>query len=728
MDTVLTGFKALTKIAHLWKTIRRQRGVNQKTYLQMMTIYCILSNKDNPTPDNECSKVIRQFETAANHFADYLIKYNSMHRVVRLFKFNDMEEERLQIVAEIDDLSKTMDVVTAMKVMKIETSTIENAANTLAKLENMHEDIRFIHARVQAEFMKTRRVDGKDARNGSQQATSEPGNVDYKASEHSKSVLSSVDHQNNLSDEKMDDIPEEESEFDQHTIPQQQTILTENLPIPLLIALLESAQTTAHIKEQTLLLLIVKCVTTNIRAEVYNNNGVAVLMHLVHTSEDFFTRLYALHCLSWFIHDDNVKDIECEYIALRDDIRVPSHAEVTSLVGELRHEDNKKKEVALVRCLCLSTRGNASTLFNVGITEPLIGLLAKGTANHKLWAAETLGALIGDSDENCSVLVHAGIIPPLISQLRSGTDMQQKVATYTLGRLAAHNEEIRGGIGREGAIPLVVKALKATSDEWSVYALAQLSLNHEANGIAIVEEGAIASLVALLRVGTTSQKERAAYALGNLASNIKHRDDIQVEGSIMLLLHLLDTGTTIQKERAEYALTRLVCGNETIGPVSLIKPLVELIRTGSGSEREYSARIIGKLAASDDERRDEIGRRGAITPLIKLLKTGTDEQKEAAASALNCLANSNEANRFAILEEGALEPLKNLLEFGTEGQKKEAAGALHYLDAVNKVFLPDQLIAPLMGYLRAGVDSQSTNVATALSTLGTVRDRFVPFF
>ncbi|KAF1779500.1 Armadillo-type fold [Phytophthora cactorum] len=71
----------------------------------------------------------------------------------------------------------------------------------------------------------------------------------------------------------------------------------------------------------------------------------------------------------------------------------------------------------------------------------------------------------------------------------------------------------------------------------------------------IVECGAIAPLVDLLKSDNAANKEQAAIALGRLAANdAVNRDQMKRHGAVGLLMAFLRTGNRQQKRRAETAL------------------------------------------------------------------------------------------------------------------------------------------------------------------------------
>ncbi|KAL4133852.1 hypothetical protein PRIC2_004168 [Phytophthora ramorum] len=509
-----------------------------------------------------------------------------------------------------------------------------------------------------------------------------------------------------------------------------QPSLSDSTSVLQLVNSLKSCQLGAHDTEMTVLLLIRMCVSSSNRVQVFKTGGIPMLSRLVRESERYFTQLYALHCLGWFTFSYS-KMREAEFEDLQNLVQEAPRREMLRLQRDLEHGDEQDKDIAVIRCSCMATRGDVDSLRCAGILPPLVGLLRDGADNQKLWAAEALATLASNNDQNCVEIAREGAIPPLVTLLRSGTDVHKQEAAYALGILAADNDVNRSKIAREGAIPPMVAFVKAVTDaqnQWAVYALGCLCLNNEANRIAIGEEDTIPSLVGLVRVGTKAQKQWAAYTLGNLALNDLNRMKITMEGAIKPLVVLLRKGTDAQKRWAAYALGNLSCDNNDPCTAMELKeavmPLVELVRTGSDLYKQTAAYTLGDLAANNDDIRGEIGREGAILPLVVLLRTGTDEQKECAAYALGCLADHNDANRAAINEAGTIELLEAYLQTGTEDLKSQAERALGYLRVVRRSeFLPSQFISPVMGFFRDGVNAQKPKVAAALEN---VRDSAIP--
>ncbi|KAF1783638.1 Armadillo-type fold [Phytophthora cactorum] len=681
MDLALSVVEGLRQIYSLQDAIRRQRRVNRNTYLRMMEIYVEL----------QMSELLQE---TPRYNAPPLSESSRM-----LWPIRSMEDQRQKIVDEVDELFRMLNLAANVAVMNGQAASSVKSARLMAKLESMHGDIRLTHDEIHAALVaRKQEIEMAKTKMLTEQEPS------------FENATSDRYCQRRGRDPKRQGGGEKE-EVDQTASLQKNTSsLLDDTSVPLFIQLLSSDQATVQEKEQALLDLLRKCVTNSNRVQVYKAKGIPVLTDLVRNSESFFAQLYALHCLSWFTFSYS-KMRESEFEKLQECVRDPTHSEILTLLHELQHGDENVKEIAALQCSCMATRGDGDALRRVGVLPLVIGLLKDGTVNQKLWAAEVLVTLASHDDENCVAITRGGAIPPLVALLRAGTDMQKQEAAYALGNLAANNEENRAKIAREGAIPPMVAF----------------------NRVLIAQEGAIPSLVALLRTGTRAQKQWAAYTLGNLAHNDANRVEIMQNGAIAPLIELLRSGTAMIKQRAAFALGNLACDSDTVSDFDeAILPLVELVRTGSDTQKEDAAYTLGNLASNNDERRVEIGCKGAIPPLVKLLQTGNGDQKQWAAFALRYLAYNNDSNQVAIVEEGAIAPLVSLMEDGTDEQKEEAAHALKHLvakdDAMTQAFIPDRIMTPLKGYFRAGVDatSRNANVAAALSTLGTVREGVIP--
>ena len=92
------------------------------------------------------------------------------------------------------------------------------------------------------------------------------------------------------------------------------------------------------------------------------------------------------------------------------------------------------------------------------------------------------------------------------------------------------------------------------------------------------------------------------------------------------------------------------------------------------------AGALGNLAWNNTANRDAIREAGAIRPLVDLVRSGTADGRADAAGALNNIASDNAANQAAIVEAGVVGPLVALVRAGGSLGAKAAAEALAKLD------------------------------------------------
>ncbi|KAE8992669.1 hypothetical protein PF005_g18513 [Phytophthora fragariae] len=161
MDVALTVVDALRQVYTLCKTIYRQRHVNPLTYMQMMEIYVVLHSSEGVQVNDVLQRTaaVEKFSAAVNKFLKYLEKFNDMHRIVRLFKFSEMEEQRLEIVEEINQLLKMLNLASAVTVMDGAVAASRNNAWIRKKLKAMHGDIKLGHDQILKNLQAKHKLD-----------------------------------------------------------------------------------------------------------------------------------------------------------------------------------------------------------------------------------------------------------------------------------------------------------------------------------------------------------------------------------------------------------------------------------------------------------------------------------------------------------------------------------------------------------------------------------------
>ncbi|KAE9049593.1 hypothetical protein PR001_g3170 [Phytophthora rubi] len=298
------------------------------------------------------------------------------------------------------------------------------------------------------------------------------------------------------------------------------------------------------------------------------------------------------------------------------------------------------------------------------------------------------------------------MVQPLVALLR-GNDTQKVWAAEALGNLAAESDTIRAQIMQGDTIAsLVALILVGTEDQKhrAAYALRNLALSKDASEL-IVRRGVIGPLVGLVHTGTRQQKTAAESALENLVRmTYANPADIALEESTDPLIAVVLVGSPEQKDSAASALMAIARTNDALradierdGGVSLF---IALLRSGTDEEKNHAACALRDLAVRDAAR-VEIVREGGIALLVELLKSGTGQQNQSAAHALLAITKLNEAARVDTVIEEGIKPLISLVRDGTAQQKSYAAGG----------------VTPLVALLRSGTTEQKNFAVSALGNL-----------
>lgn len=195
--------------------------------------------------------------------------------------------------------------------------------------------------------------------------------------------------------------------------------------------------------------------------------------------------------------------------------------------------------------------------------------------------------------------------------------------------------------------------------------------------------------------------------------------------SIQKLIELLSTGSTSEKGRAARKLAELALVQENrviIADFGAIPPLVELLRSGSQSEggSAQAASALWNLATLDANK-VAIASVGAIPVLVSKLDPRNETTlRGLAAGALSELA-LNDANGAAIVEAGGIQPLVILLQNRSSTNKESAGRALWSLslhDSNKAAIIAAGAIPPVVALLSED-DMHKTAGAGILRELAT---------
>ncbi|KAG2866496.1 hypothetical protein PC113_g2808 [Phytophthora cactorum] len=467
--------------------------------------------------------------------------------------------------------------------------------------------------------------------------------------------------------------------------------------------------------KQSLLKLVRECLNDDHRTLLYEADGIQILSNVLSVSE---------------------------FNALRNCVEAVPKSDVVSLLNALQKGTDYEKEQALIRCVCITSRGiggkplgtkPVSTLLRSGsdtqklwvqVAQALVVLVKDRDLKHNFWAAEALGNLAADNEAIRSKIARKESITALVTLIQVGNDEHKHRAAYALGEIAL-SKAASEMIVQNGAIPSLVGLVRVGTEQQKKTAMSLLGIllrTSYTNRAEIEREKSVAPLIALTLLGSDDQKSSAAIALQRFSSNTTVCDEIAREGGIVPLIALLQSGSDQQNEAAAGALMNLANDSETsraeIGRKNGLVPLIRLLGTGSGGQKTNAAGALRYLALSDEIRAEIC--QGGVAIVIKLLREGTEELKVTAAGALKNIAN-NDAICGEISREGGAGLLTALLGGGTDEQKAIAAGALARLawnnEGVRLEVQRDGAIAPLLDFIKSGTHKQKTNAADALRSL-----------
>ncbi|RWW21320.1 hypothetical protein BHE74_00004957 [Ensete ventricosum] len=274
----------------------------------------------------------------------------------------------------------------------------------------------------------------------------------------------------------------------------------------------------------------------------------------------------------------------------------------------------------------------------------LILKLSSESSDDQRTAAAEIRLLAKCSGDNRVCITEAGAIPLLVGLLSAVDSQTQEHAVTALYNLSI-NEQNKDKIIAAGAVTGILHVLKRGSMEARENAAATLfSLSVvDANKVIIGDAGAIEPLVLLLNEGSQRGKKDAAAALFNLCIYPGNRGKALKAGVMPGLMGLLmhPQGDMVDEALAILAiLSSHPQGKVAIRAAEALPLLVELIRSGSPSNKENAATILVHLCNSEEEQQQHLAAaqvQGVIGPLYEMAESGTDRGKRKAVQLLGCM-------------------------------------------------------------------------------------------
>ena len=319
----------------------------------------------------------------------------------------------------------------------------------------------------------------------------------------------------------------------------------------------------------------------------------------------------------------------------------------------------------------------------VGVIPHLVQLLhSASTAAHQVQAIRRLltHIVISTAHLDALVLLEApdGVIPPLVSLLllpmhKTDADTQYVLA-LTLSNLAVNAINQRR-IMEAGAVAPLVQLLRSSSERLRFASAQAISFLVENSGARaqIIAAGAIVPLLQLFSSSAEALQLTAATAIRTLAST--NAGPVAAAGGVPRLVQLLKSSSADVLEEAVEALRIISCDDgikAQVASAGAIPLLAGLLRTsGSIKVQQAAALTLGNQIFTpqpDGEIENEVAVQseivaaGAVEPLIQMLRSGPEERQAAAAHALVCLSVNNSGAQAQIAAAGAIAPLICLLK------------------------------------------------------------------
>jgi len=249
---------------------------------------------------------------------------------------------------------------------------------------------------------------------------------------------------------------------------------------------------------------------------------------------------------------------------------------------------------------------------------PLVTMLDSACEDAQTYAVCALRYLSVSADNKASIVTMSGI-PRFVALLSSGTVEGQRHATHALWQVAT-SADTKTAIVQAGGIPPLVALMHkrivedeetseqdvrslAETKESVAAVLSELARSQATNRKAIVGEGAINPLVALISEGSPAAQKHGTCALWGLAQDPRYRDMIaEMEGAVERLVELL---RDFEGETQGFAAATLVCiaqddvGKEAILGVGGPGPLMTIALGPPNWLRSQSVEVLKLLGYSD---------------------------------------------------------------------------------------------------------------------------------
>ena len=266
----------------------------------------------------------------------------------------------------------------------------------------------------------------------------------------------------------------------------------------------------------------------------------------------------------------------------------------------------------------------------------------------------------------------------LVVLLGTGSVKAQELVTQLMRTLCAGAAN-RKAIASSGAMEKLMAQVSSNANkegyrvvELAAAVLSALSSDAKANVSRIAKIGGVQKMVDLLKSPNVDAHEHAAAIIADLSKESEDTHDaIMSEGAIDPLVALLSAEASAEaKGEAAGALGSLCDGRIdttlTVLQAGAIEPITHLLREPNPRAQRKAAAALAIIVKGDKVYQDAVARVGGIPLLVELLDSAnaTSEVQTHAAMALSELSNGNVRNQTAVLEAGGIPLLVTILQCG----------------------------------------------------------------